>query len=170
MISKITESRNFGLVLGLIVLLIIAAIITPSMYSVNSIVNMLQNNAVYGLLAIGEMMVILTGGIDISIGAILSLSGVVCCRLMAEKSGCTFDCMDSAGAGDRYHLRCVQWSDRRIFQDGSDDRHAWYDVRVPRNSPSCSAAENGGSRTSLQKDIRHLQLRRSSGFRPSYGF
>ena len=84
MISKITESRNFGLVLGLIVLLIIAAIITPSMYSVNSIVNMLQNNAVYGLLAIGEMMVILTGGIDISIGAILSLSGVVCCRLMAE--------------------------------------------------------------------------------------
>ena len=29
-------------------------------------------------------MVILTGGIDISIGATLSLSGVVCCRLMAE--------------------------------------------------------------------------------------
>ena len=30
MISRITESRNFGLILGLIVLLIIAAIITPS--------------------------------------------------------------------------------------------------------------------------------------------
>ena len=73
-LSKITESRNFGLVLGLIVLLIVAAIITPSMYSLNSILNMLQNNAVYGLLAIGEMMVIITAGIDISIGATLSLT------------------------------------------------------------------------------------------------
>lgn len=86
-VSKIIESRNFGLLLGLAVLLILAAVITPSMYSLNSILNMLQNNAVYGLLAIGEMMIILTGGIDISIGATLSLSGVVCCRLMAENPG-----------------------------------------------------------------------------------
>ena len=57
------------------------------MYSLNSLINMLQNNAVYGLLAIGEMMVILTAGIDISIGATLSLTGVVCCRLMAENPG-----------------------------------------------------------------------------------
>lgn len=79
-----TESRNFGLILGLIVLLIMAKILTPSLYSFNSIVSMLQNNAVFGLLAIGEMMIILTGGIDISIGSTLSLTGVVCCRLMAE--------------------------------------------------------------------------------------
>ena len=84
MVSKITENRNFGLVLGLLVLLIVARITTPSMYSVNSIINMLQNNAVYGLLAIGEMMVIITAGIDISIGATLSLTGVICCRMMAE--------------------------------------------------------------------------------------
>ena len=86
-LSKFTESRNFGLLLGLAVLLVLAAIITPSMYSLNSILNMFQNNAVYGLLAIGEMMIILTGGIDISIGAILSLTGVVCTRLMAENPG-----------------------------------------------------------------------------------
>lgn len=85
--NKMTENRNFGLVLGLIVLLGVAAVITPSMYSLNSIINMLQNNAVYGLLAIGEMMVIITAGIDISIGATLSLTGVVCCRLMAENPG-----------------------------------------------------------------------------------
>lgn len=83
-ISRMTESRNFGLIFGLAVLLVIAAIITPSLFSVGSIISMLQNNAVYGLLAVGEMLVIITGGIDISIGAILSLSGVVCCRLMAE--------------------------------------------------------------------------------------
>lgn len=83
-ISRITENRNFGLLLGLAVLLIIAAIVTPSMYSLNSILSMLQNNAVFGLLALGEMVVIITAGIDISIGASLSLAGVVCCRFMAE--------------------------------------------------------------------------------------
>ena len=51
-ISRITENRNFGLLLGLAVLLIIAAIVTPSMYSLNSILSMLQNNAVFGLLAL----------------------------------------------------------------------------------------------------------------------
>ena len=76
-ISRITENRNFGLLLGLAVLLIIAAIVTPSMYSLNSILSMLQNNAVFGLLALGEMVVIITAGIDISIGASLSLAGVV---------------------------------------------------------------------------------------------
>lgn len=86
-ISKLTESRNFGLCLALAVLLIVAYFRTPSMYSYNAIISMLQNNAVYGLLAIGEMMIILTGGIDISIGSTLSLTGVVCCRLMAENPG-----------------------------------------------------------------------------------
>ena len=43
-ISRITENRNFGLLLGLAVLLIIAAIVTPSMYSLNSILSMLQNS------------------------------------------------------------------------------------------------------------------------------
>ena len=91
-ISRITENRNFGLLLGLAVLLIIAAIVTPSMYSLNSILSMLQNNAVFGLLALGEMVVIITAGIDISIGASLSLAGVVCCRFMAEntRNSCNF--------------------------------------------------------------------------------
>ena len=86
-LKKITENRNFGLCLVLVILLIMAKILTPSMYSFNSIVSMLQNNAVYGILAIAEMMVILTGGIDISIGSILSFVGIVCTRLMAENTG-----------------------------------------------------------------------------------
>lgn len=86
-VKKMTENRNFGLCLVLVVLLVMAKILTPKMYSFNSIISMLQNNAVYGILAIAEMMVILTGGIDISIGSILSFVGIVCTRLMAEHTG-----------------------------------------------------------------------------------
>ncbi len=84
-ISKnLLNSRNTGLVIAFAVLLIIAAFITPSMYSVNSIINMLQNNAVYMLLAVGMSLVIITGGIDLSVASTLGLSGVICSSLMSK--------------------------------------------------------------------------------------
>lgn len=82
--KKITGYRNFGLLVGLAILLVLAAIITPSMYSYSSIMAMLRNNAVYGLLAVGMMFVIITGGIDISVGAQMSLAGVISSFLMSE--------------------------------------------------------------------------------------
>lgn len=84
MFKKITGSRNTGLLVALAVILIVAAIITPAMFSPNSIIMMFQNNAVYVFLAVGEMAVILTGGIDISIASTLSFSGVVCTSLMSS--------------------------------------------------------------------------------------
>ncbi|MEF9917117.1 MAG: ABC transporter permease [Lachnospiraceae bacterium] len=83
-LKKVTGNRNFGLIVGFLVLLIVAAIVTPSMYSLTSILNMLRNNAVYGLLAVGSMLVIITGGIDLSVASTLSLAGVICSSLMSN--------------------------------------------------------------------------------------
>lgn len=85
--KKVMNSRNTGLLIGFAVLLVIAAVLTPSMYSSASIMNMLQNNAVYALLAAGMMLVIITGGIDLSVASTLSLAGVICSRLMSENMG-----------------------------------------------------------------------------------
>lgn len=74
--KNLLKSRNTGLVIVLILLLIVARVVTPGMFSVNSIISMLQNNTVYALLAVGEMMVILTGGIDISIASQLAFVGI----------------------------------------------------------------------------------------------
>lgn len=81
--KKIMGYRNIGLVFGLIALLVLAAIITPSMFSFAALISMLRNNAVYVFLAIGMMIVLVTGGIDLSVGSILALSGVVCTSLMS---------------------------------------------------------------------------------------
>lgn len=75
--KNIFKSRNTGLIVVLILLLALARVVTPGMFSVYSMVNMLQNNAVYALLAMGEMIVILTGGIDISISSQLAFVGIV---------------------------------------------------------------------------------------------
>lgn len=82
--KKIFEYRNIGLVFGLIGLLVLAGIITPSMFSLNTIISMLRNNSVYVFLAVGMMVVLVTGGIDLSVGSILALSGVVCTSLMSS--------------------------------------------------------------------------------------
>ncbi|MCL2865030.1 MAG: ABC transporter permease [Lachnospiraceae bacterium] len=84
LLKRLPHMRNFGLIMAFIALLIVAAIITPAMYSWNSIINMLQNNAVFGLLSMGVMFVILTGGIDLSIASTLGLSGVITTSLMSE--------------------------------------------------------------------------------------
>lgn len=76
--------HNFGLIIGFIVLLVIAAIITPQMYSFFSITNMLRNNAAFALLAIGMMFVIITGGIDLSVASTMSLGGVASVLMMNE--------------------------------------------------------------------------------------
>ena len=75
--KKIVNYDQFGLIIGLIVVVIAAIIINPnSIWPLNNLADTLANNSVYAILAIGIMMVLLTGGIDISIGAILAMSGV----------------------------------------------------------------------------------------------
>jgi rhamnose transport system permease protein len=52
------------------------------MFTANSIISMLRNNSVYALLAVGMMMVIITGGIDLSVASTLSITGVITSLLM----------------------------------------------------------------------------------------
>lgn len=85
--KNLLKSRNTGLIIVLILLLVIARVVTPGMFTVNSIINMLQNNGVYALLAIGEMVVILTGSIDISIASQLAFVGIVTTSLSCDNPG-----------------------------------------------------------------------------------
>ena len=57
--KNLLKSRNTGLIAVLIILLVIARFLTPGMFTSTSLVSMLQNNTIYALLAIAEMMVIL---------------------------------------------------------------------------------------------------------------
>ena len=85
--KNLLKSRNTGLIAVLIILLVIARFLTPGMFTSTSLVSMLQNNTIYALLAIAEMMVILTGGIDISIASQLAFVGISCTTLACSHPG-----------------------------------------------------------------------------------
>ncbi len=49
----------------------------PSFLSVASLVNILNQSAVFGVLSVGMTFVILTGGIDLSVGSLIAFGGVI---------------------------------------------------------------------------------------------
>jgi ribose transport system permease protein len=71
---RMIEFRMLGLALGLGALLSIAS---PHFLTANNLLNLLDQSVVVGVVAIGMTFVILTGGIDLSVGSVAGLTGVV---------------------------------------------------------------------------------------------
>lgn len=63
-------------ILLFVLILAFTAIFTPEFFNIVNITNVIRQASVVGVVAIGMTFVILTGGIDLSVGAILAVSGV----------------------------------------------------------------------------------------------
>ncbi|MGH7544144.1 MAG: ABC transporter permease, partial [Gemmatimonadota bacterium] len=68
--------REFGTLAGLLALCIALWIATPHFLTASNLVNVLEQSAIIGIVAVGMTFVILTAGIDLSVGSIVALSGV----------------------------------------------------------------------------------------------
>lgn len=73
------EGRAF---IALIVIIIIFSLLSPNYFSVDNFLTMSSHVAVFAILAIGQLLVILNGGIDLSVGSSVGLAGVVAGFLM----------------------------------------------------------------------------------------
>ncbi|MGO4942641.1 ABC transporter permease [Ruoffia tabacinasalis] len=70
--------KEYGILVALIVLVVALMIISPTAFAKpQNLINILKQASINGILATGMMFVILTGGIDLSVGSIIALSGVV---------------------------------------------------------------------------------------------
>ena len=76
LIKRITGSREASLLLVLMGLCIIIQILSPSFLSAKALQDMVKNNAVIMIMALGMLCVLLIGGIDISITSTLAVSGM----------------------------------------------------------------------------------------------
>ena len=73
----VSRFREIGLVILIIVLAVIVQFFNNEFISARNMNNLLTNAAILGILAVGMMMVILTGGIDLSIGSVVAFAGMV---------------------------------------------------------------------------------------------
>ena len=74
---KTFVKENMGILIGLLVLCIVIAIVNPAFLSSNNLMNVLRQTSTNLYLALAMTMVIIIGGIDLSVGSIMAVSGVV---------------------------------------------------------------------------------------------
>ncbi|MBO2945332.1 ribose ABC transporter permease RbsC [Paenibacillus sp. F411] len=75
-------TQKLGPLLGLIILIVIVSVMNPSFLEPLNILNLLRQVSINALIAFGMTFVILTGGIDLSVGSILALSSALVANLM----------------------------------------------------------------------------------------
>lgn len=68
---------SYGIYIALIVIFIFLSCFSESFLSVNNILNLIRQASFNGMLALGATFVIMTGGIDLSVGSTLALTGVI---------------------------------------------------------------------------------------------
>lgn len=73
--------RQYGSYLSLVLLFIIASIISPKFLTTQNLLMLMRTSATLGIIAVGQTFVILTGGIDLSVSSMLSLSVVLVAKL-----------------------------------------------------------------------------------------
>ncbi|HEY3906533.1 MAG TPA: ABC transporter permease [Streptosporangiaceae bacterium] len=76
LLRKLAESPEAGVIIACVVVFVIIAINSPTYASVGNLQVMGRDLAQVGILAVGESLVILTGGIDLSVGALAGLAGI----------------------------------------------------------------------------------------------
>lgn len=74
---QIQNIRQFGTFIGLIALCLLFWILSPYFLTVSNLLNIAQQTAIIAIISVGMTFVIITAGIDLSVGSVLAFSGVV---------------------------------------------------------------------------------------------
>jgi ribose/xylose/arabinose/galactoside ABC-type transport system permease subunit len=94
---------KYWIYIAFAVLFVILSVASPSFLTVDNMLNVLRQVSINGIIAVGMTFVIITGGIDLSVGSILALSGVIACSLAHPD---TYPVFVAVGAGLLVGLLC----------------------------------------------------------------
>lgn len=75
--KKFITRKEFFPFIGLIILIVVCSILSPHFLTVENLSNILTQGSIIAVIAVGETFVILTGGIDLSPGSLIALTGAM---------------------------------------------------------------------------------------------
>ena len=75
--------RRFGIVIAFALLVVILSLLSGSFLTVSNLLNIARQVSINAVIAAGMTFVILTGGIDLSVGSVLAVSGAVIAGLLS---------------------------------------------------------------------------------------
>src|ERR1700755_2709977 len=104
---------EYVIVVAIILESVFFAVYAPQFLSVPNLVNIALSIAITGILAVGMTAVILTGGIDLSVGSVAALAGVVAALIAAS------DFAGSVAVASGAASRSLRW--RRSASDSPSE-------------------------------------------------
>ena len=76
-LQKLFRAQSFWVAVALLCLMLVMAAVEPTFGSAENLGNISRNFAPFGIMALGMTVVLITGGIDLSIGSIMALVAIV---------------------------------------------------------------------------------------------
>ncbi|HHT8351834.1 TPA: ABC transporter permease [Raoultella ornithinolytica] len=74
--------RDAGTLIGLLIIIITFSFLSPMFFTIPNLLNILQQSSINALIALGMTLVIISGGIDLSVGPTAALSAVLGATMM----------------------------------------------------------------------------------------
>ena len=76
--------QRYGLLISFSILVVVLSLLSDRFLTLSNITNVLRQASINGIVAVGMTLVILIGGIDLSVGSVLALAAVVAASLMKQ--------------------------------------------------------------------------------------
>ena len=73
-----SKIQDLGALIALVLLIIVISIISPQFRTIDNFMSLVRQSSINGFIAFGMTCVILTGGIDLSVGSVLALTTAFC--------------------------------------------------------------------------------------------
>jgi ribose transport system permease protein len=82
---------------ALVVIMLVMSFLSSAFLSPGNLANVAKNFSFVGIVTLGVTLVIVTGGIDLSVGSTMALSAIICAIVMQSVSGTAIDSVPFAG-------------------------------------------------------------------------
>jgi ribose/xylose/arabinose/galactoside ABC-type transport system permease subunit len=76
--------KDYGLIALLAFLIVLFGVLNPVFVSPQNLLNILDQVSIIGIIALGMTLVILTGGIDLSVGSIVAFTGIILAKSLVS--------------------------------------------------------------------------------------
>lgn len=81
---RLLRSREAGILLALLIMVALLSVASPEFRTADNLLNNARNLSFIGIVALGQAMVMITGGIDLSSGSVWGVTAVTTAALMAQ--------------------------------------------------------------------------------------
>ena len=90
---------GYAIFIALVLECILLALTTDAFFTTANLGNVIRQNAFTAILAAGMTFVVLTAGIDLSVGSVVGLAGMVCATVMVQGTGVVAGVLSGVAVG-----------------------------------------------------------------------